>query len=165
MSYVCSYCGQTHEDLPDLAFDRPVYAQNVPEEERTDRVQFDDDLCVVDGTYYFIRGVIAIPILDQSATFGIGAWVSQKPENFHSYVEQFDSAEIGPFFGRLSNEFMFGGEPTLNLKTMVHFQGKGLRPKIELEPTDHPLAMAQQNGLSLDEAWAFLHERLDPLAP
>jgi hypothetical protein len=60
---------------------------------------------------------------------------------------------------------MFGGEPTLNLKTMVHFQGKGLRPKIELEPTDHPLAMAQQNGLSLDEAWAFLHERLDPLAP
>ena len=165
MSYVCSCCGQTHEDLPDLAFDKPAYAHDVPEKQRAERVRIDDDFCVVDEQHYFIRGLIEIPLQGQTETFGIGAWVSQKPENFWTYVEHFDSAEIGPFFGWLSNDFTFGGVSTLHLKTMVHFQGKGLRPKIELEPTDHPLAMAQQAGLSLGEAWSFVHEYLDPSAP
>ena len=94
MSYTCSCCGQTHEGLPDLAFDRPSHAHDVPEEEQAERVRLDDDLCVVDETYYFIRGLIKIPIRGQVETLGIGAWVSQKPENFWAYVEHFDSAEM-----------------------------------------------------------------------
>ena len=164
MSYLCSCCGQTHEGLPDLAFDRPAYAHDVPEEERAERVWLDDDLCVIDEEYYFIRGLIEIPVHGQDETFGIGAWVSQKPENFHTYVEHFDSAEIGPFFGWLSNEFAFGGEPTLNLKTRAHFRGGVLRPSIELEATDHPLAVAQREGISLDEAWMLIHRYLGPSA-
>ena len=159
MSYRCSHCGEYHNDVPDLAFDCPDYADEVPLQERAQRVRLDDDLCVVDDAYYFIRGVIEIPIIDQDDTFGIGAWVSQKRENFQTYVEQFDSADIGPFFGWLSNEILFDDVSTLNLKTRVHFRGT-LRPHIELEPTDHPLAVAQREGLSLDDVWRFLHEHL-----
>ena len=57
--------------------------------------------------------------------------------------------------------FMYGDQPTLSLKTMAHFQGKGYRPLIELEESDHPLSIAQRKGVSLDEAWAFAHEYLD----
>ena len=141
MSYVCSCCGQTHEDLPDLALDRPAYVGAVPEAERAKRVRLDDDLCIIDEEHHFIRGLIEIPVHGQVETFGIGVWVSQKPENFRTYVEHFDSAEIGPFFGWLSNEFYFGGTSTLNLKTMAHFRGGGLRPGIELDMTDHPPAL------------------------
>jgi hypothetical protein len=161
MSYVCSCCGEIHEDLPDLAFDRPTSAHHIPVKERPKRVRLDDDVCIVDEEHYFIRGVIEIPIHDHPDTFGIGAWVSLKPENFQTYVEHFDSAEIGPFFGWLSNEIWFGGAPTLNLKTMAHFRGGGLRPSIELETTDNPLARAQRDGISLDGAWAFVHEHVD----
>lgn len=39
---------------------------------------------------------------------------------------------------------------TINLKTRVHFRDDGIRPYIELEPTDHPLAVEQREGVSVD---------------
>ena len=163
MSYTCSCCGRTHEGLPDVAFDRPVYAHDVPEGERAERVHLTDDLCVLDGEDHFIRGVIEIPIPGHPETLGIGVWVSQKSENYRVYVEHFDSAEIGPFFGWLSNEIE-PYAPTLNLKTMAHFRAGGLRPSILLEPTEHPLAVDQREGISLDRAWEIVHAYLDPPA-
>lgn len=37
---------------------------------------------------------------------------------------------------------------TLNLKTNLHTQPVGRRPTIELEPTDHPLAVEQRSGIT-----------------
>jgi hypothetical protein len=163
MNYVCTLCGQIHEGLPDVAFERPAY--NIPEDEREKRVHLSADFCVVDDEDYFIRGIIEIPIHGQDENFGIGAWVSQKQENYETYKEHFDTSEIGPFFGWLSNDFIFEGARTLHLKTMVHFQGQGLRPRIELEPTEHPLALAQRDGISLEQAWLFVHRVNGDLAP
>ena len=157
MSYVCKCCGEVHDGLPDVGFDQPAYAADVPEDERAERVRLDEDLCVVDNEHHFIRGVLRLPVHGQDEPFGIGVWVSQKAENFWTYVEHFDSSEIGPFFGWLSNDFVFGDMSALNLKTNAHFQGGTARPSIELEPTDHPLSVAQRGGISLDEAWTFVH--------
>lgn len=161
MTYICSCCGKVHDDLPDLSFDRPTYASDVPKEEFVNRVKLNEDLCILDGEHYFIRGVIKIPIHNQEETLGFGVWVSQKKENFETYLKNYDTSEIGPFFGWLSNEFIFGGVPTINLKTMAYFQGNGQRPLIELDESDHPLYIAQKNGISLDEAWKIAHEYLD----
>ena len=161
MSYVCSCCGETHEGLPDIAFDRPAYAQDVPRAEQATRVELGTDLCVVDKQHYFIRGLIEIPSVDSPERLGIGVWVSQKKENYETYASGFDSADIGPFFGWLSNDFLFEGKPALHLKTMVHFRGGDLRPHVELEPGDHPLAVAQRTGISLNDAWRFVHQFMD----
>ena len=52
---------------------------------------------------------------------------------------------------------------TMNLKTRVHLRDQGIRPFIELEPTDHPLAVEQRQGISVArvaEIYAMLmHER------
>ena len=41
-------------------------------------------------------------------------------------------------------------EPTtLDLKTNLHTQELGVRPLIELEPTDHPLAVEQREGITV----------------
>lgn len=160
MSYICSCCGATHDGLPDVAFDQPAYVRDVPRDERDERVRLDPDRCVIDGEDCFIRGVIHIPVHGSPEALGIGAWVSQKRENFETYAAHDDSPDIGPFFGWLSNAFDFGGEPALNLKTLAHFRGGGLRPSLEIEPTDHPLAKAQREGISLDEAWTFVHGHL-----
>ena len=49
----------------------------------------------------------------------------------------------------------------LRLKTKVHTQAGNLRPLVELEPTDHPLAVEQRNGITMDRvreiAEALLH--------
>lgn len=160
MTYKCACCGEVHDELPDLSFDRPSYASDVPDSEFDKRVKLNEDLCVVDREFYFIRGVIQIPIRCSEQYLGFGVWVSLKKENFETYLNNYDTPDIGPFFGWLSNEFKFGGKPTLNLKTMANFQGNGQRPLIELDESDHPLYIVQRDCISIDKAWKIVHDYL-----
>lgn len=130
---------------------------SVPEEERHGRVKLDADTCIIDDQEFYIRGVLEIPLVDQSGPFGIGVWVSQKKENFYTYVDNPDSDQIGPFFGWLCCRLDWYPVDTFLLKTMAHFRGGGLRPNIELEPTDHPLAVDQRQGITLARAWEVVH--------
>jgi hypothetical protein len=106
-----------------------------------------------------VRGVIRIPVLDNPRDFGIGAWASLKKENFQIYLDNYDSDKIGPFFGWLCNKIphFSAGD---GIKTMVHFQGKKQRPFIVLESTEEPLAIAQRDGIRLEEAWKIVHTYL-----
>lgn len=161
MIYKCSICGETHNDLPDIGNDKPYYWFTVPQNERADRTQLDEDTCIIDGEDYFIRGVIEIPIYDYDHKFGFGVWVSQKKENFYTYLNDSNSERIGPFFGWLSTEITYYEETSLSLKTMAHFTGNNNRPIIELEPSNHPLALDQQKGISLAKAWEIVHFYMD----
>lgn len=161
MNYTCVCCGKTHDSLPDIGFDKPGYTHSIPKDDWPDRVQIDEDLCAVDNEHYFIRGVLLIPIKGLNDYLGFGVWVSQKKQNFFTYIDNYNSDEIGPFFGWLSNELNYQGESTLNLKTMAHFQENGERPQVVLEETDHPLSIAQKDGITLDDAWKIVHEYLD----
>lgn len=155
MSYRCSVCGESHDDLPDIGLDKPDDWWRVPEDERERRIELTEDTCVIDDDCY-IRGVIEIPIHDHPEHFGFGVWVSQKRANFDAYLDNSDSDEIGPFFGWLCTEITYYKEATLHLKTMAHFRGGGLRPSIEVEAMDHPLAIAQQGGMTLHQAWEIV---------
>ncbi len=115
------------------------------------------DTCVIDGESFFIRGVIEIPIHDSPDKFGFGVWVSQKKENFIAYSNNSNSDKIGPFFGWLCNRITYYAEETMLLKARAYFRGDNLRPFIELEQTEHPLAINQRNGISLDKAWEIVH--------
>jgi len=55
-----------------------------------------------------------------------------------------------PYFGWLSTALPYYPD-TLNLKTIVNTRPVGHRPVIELESTDHPLAIDQQNGISITQ--------------
>jgi hypothetical protein len=109
------------------------------------------------GKHYFIRGVIEIPVHNYPESFGFGVWISQKRENFLQYLKHPDSADIGPFFGWLCTRIAYYPKDTLMLKTMAHFRGGNLRPAIVVEPTDHPLAIDQREGISLEKAWEIVH--------
>ncbi len=157
MTYRCSTCGKTHDDLPDFGYRWPDRYFDVPEAERSLRIKATPDACSIDDQDFFIRGVILIPIRDQDDHLGIGVWVSQKRENYQTYLDNFDTAEIGPFFGWLSNRIPFYGPNTWALKTMAHFQGSNQRPLIKLEPIDHPLCRDYSEGITLDRAWSIVH--------
>ncbi len=157
MAYKCSTCGEAHDDLPDIGDDRPYYWYTIPEEERSSRAELTEDTCVIDGEDFFIRGVIHVPVHDHHHDFGFGVWVSQKKENFYAYLSDPESKRVGPFFGWLSTEIAYYEESTLSLKTMAHFVGGGQRPRIEVEPSDHPLAVDQSEGITLARAWEIVH--------
>ena len=160
MSYRCHQCGQVHDDLPDLAADRPDLWWSVPQAERASRLVLTSDTCILDNEHYLIRGVIEIPLVDDEGHWGIGAWVTQKRENFQTYLDNWESDQIGPFFGWLNTRIACYEPDTSSLKTMAHFRGGTKRPAIILEPTDHPLAVDQRSGITLAKAWEMMHQFL-----
>jgi hypothetical protein len=154
----CHTCGQVHDELPDIGADYPDHWFDIPEAERERRVLWNSDTCVVDGEAFYIRGVIDIPVHGQAEPFGWGVWVSQKKENFETYLANYESATIGPFFGWLGTRIaQYLPDDTTHLKTMAHFRGGGLRPLIKVQPTEHPLAVHQRDGVTLEQAWEFVH--------
>lgn len=159
MGFRCKTCDEEHEGLPDIGFQKPDPWFDVPEDERARRVVLTADTCSIDDEDFFIRGVLALPIVDgePGESFGFGVWVSQKKENFERYLASPDSAEIGPFFGWLSTRIGYYAEDTFLLKTRAHFRGGDLRPAIELEPTDHPLSIDHHQGITLAKAWEIVH--------
>jgi hypothetical protein len=162
MAFRCPTCGKEHEGLPDLGFRWPDPYFGVPEVERGARIKGTSDVCAIDNEDFFVRGVILLPIVESEDHFGIGAWVSQKRENYETYLSNFDTADIGPFFGWLSNSIAFYEPETWLHPSQVRFQGNRLRPLIELQESDHPLYRDYAEGISLSRAWQIVHAQTHP---
>jgi hypothetical protein len=138
--------------MPTFGADAPLYFYLIPAEERDRRCILGTDTCVVDQEHFFIRGCLEIPVHGEAEPFIWGVWVSLSKDSFDQFVACFDMnqrSHIGPFFGWLSAELPIYPS-TENLKTRAHLRDNGTRPYIELEPTDHPLAVEQRNGIDVD---------------
>lgn len=160
----CQVCDEWHEGLPDLGFDAPLHYYQLSDEERRSRATRSSDLCTIDDDSFFVRGVIELPIRGAADRFGIGAWVSLKEENYQRYVELYDAedpGDEGPYFGWLCNRIA-GYPDTLSLKTHLCLRPAPARPAIELEPTDHPLAVQQREGISPEEIQEVIQHALHP---
>ncbi len=148
----CATCGEEHEGIPSLIAPVPFSYSALSPEERETRGDLGSDECVIDETQFFVRGCLDIPVHGSPESFTWGVWVSLSEASFLQWIEYFDQARrahIGPFFGWL-NTRLTPYPDTLNLKTMVHLRDDGIRPRIELEPTDHPLAIEQRQGITLE---------------
>lgn len=153
MGFHCGRCGEWHDDLPmSFGAEEPEYYHEVPEAERDTRCQLDGELCIVDDEHFFIRGCLEIPVLDGPGPFVWGVWASLARGSFKHVMQLWadpERHEQPPYFGWLQTELPGYPGTTLNLKTLVHSRPVGQRPRIELEPTDHPLAVEQREGITM----------------
>jgi hypothetical protein len=151
--YTCRCCGRYHTELPlHYGAAAPVHWFAIPADERPRRCQLSSDQCVIDDRHFYMVGNLEIPVLDTAELFSWDVWVSLSPANFVRACELWEQpgreAEP-PNFGWLSTALP-GYPDTVNLKTHVHTREVGRRPRIELEPTDHPLAVEQRAGITWD---------------
>lgn len=147
----CSSCGQYHGNLPlNYGVPAPIYwSDDLAKDEKSELGQ---DVCIIKGEHFFIKGNVEIPIRDSREVLAYTVWVSLSPANFERAVELWHDpkrVEEAPYFGWFSCQLP-GYPDTLNLKTRVHTRDLGIVPYIELEPTDHPLAIEQRNGITLE---------------
>lgn len=104
-----------------------------------------------------MQGCLEIPVAGSEDVLSWGAWVSLSKDHFNLFLQFYEESgrsHVGPFFGWLCSSIPSYPD-TGNLRTMVHLRENGIRPFIQLEPTDHPLAIEQRNGIS--------HERVAEL--
>jgi hypothetical protein len=158
-AWTCACCGKQFDSLPlDWAFGAPDYWTGIPEAERSARGTLSPDFCTADE-HYFIRGCLAIPIIGCADRLVWGLWVSQSAASFTRAQELFDrdpDRDERPRFGWLDNELPIYQPSTRHLKANVHFQADNQRPLIELQRSDHPLAIEQHEGITLERVQAII---------
>jgi hypothetical protein len=152
MRFKCRCCGEWHEGTPGYAMDAPPDYHSIPLARRAARCVLDSDTCVIDRKYFLVRGCLEIPVQAEPDPFIWGVWVSISKISFDQFIECFAASKrshIGPFFGWLSAELPLYPSMEL-LRTHVHLRDNGVRPYIELEPAEHPLALEQRNGITAE---------------
>lgn len=155
MGFVCSVCGEHHDELMlDIRMALPEAVFELPDEERDQRAEIGDDSGVFrsrDGAvHYYVRGLLEIPVPSLDRYFGYGAWIEVDGQSYDRLSELWNDEQgqdEPPFAGRLANELApYGG--TVGLPVMLQLREVELLPTVELVETDHPLRADQRTGIS-----------------
>lgn len=137
--------------MPGYAFDEPWPWLITPESERTNSL-LTNNHCILRGQDYFVRGCLEIPVIGEEEPFIWGVWVSLSRKNFErekSLAKDPKRVEEPPYVGWFCSRVPVYPD-TLLLKARVHSRPVGTRPAVELQRTDHPLAVEQRSGISVD---------------
>jgi hypothetical protein len=127
---------------------------SLSEADRELRAKLSSDQCIVDGQYFFVLGLLEIPVRGMDKRFVWRVWLSLSEKSFSRCSELWTTPgreSEPPVFGWLQSQLPYA-PGTLNLKTMVQMRPVGERPSVLLEPTDHPLAVEFREGITVERA-------------
>ena len=158
----CGVCDRLHDQLPrDVAYRRPTPYFEVPEDERARRVYETDDLCVIDGATYLIRGVLYLPIKGGGERFGWGVWARVDEGDFERYLDAWEhntEDQVDPFPGWLSGDVgPYEGSDGLEASVVLVPRQ---RPRFVVRSETHPLGVDQRQGISEEKAHGFVAPHL-----
>jgi len=160
-TWLCGTCGEEHADVPlSFACDFPDLYAGLTFEERDTRAIIGSDQCVVDEKWFFIRGLVELPLRDSGDAFLWGVWVSVTEKNYDEIGDLWTSEGRETlnisFAGRLANALPGYYPSTLNLRVRVHLRPVGQRPVFLIED-DHELRRLQEEGITLHRAADMAH--------
>ena len=150
------YWGQEHEEASNRARLLPSWSKN------RRKTFLDDDYCAINDEYFFVRGIIHLPIIGAAETFRWGVWGSLSRENFEDLFNKHDDPkriELPPMFSWLSTEIPEYPD-TLSAEMYAHIQEPGLRPHFRLEKTEHPLSREYHEGITPERVKDIMTLRL-----
>ncbi|MFC5861554.1 DUF2199 domain-containing protein [Acidicapsa dinghuensis] len=162
-SWKCSTCGKIHNGVANsFAFDAPAPWEYRNSYQSSSGSWIDSDYCVIAGEHFFIRAMLEIPVVGSEEIFAFGVWSSLSRANFdrerelaHSPLRVHEPSYFGWFCNRI-----WQYPNTVNLKCNVHSRPPGQRSWIELEGTDHPLAIEQRNGITRERSFELSEQCL-----
>jgi len=105
------------------------------------------------------------PVRDSDQVFLWGLWAKVWEKDYdelsESWEEQGREDSHGPFKARLANRLAVYPN-TLDLKVTIRVQPVGQRPLFFVEEEDHPLAIAQRLGMSMEETQDLVARFIHP---
>jgi len=163
LRWKCGSCEEWHQGpCLDFSYDAPDYwldkhektnrtAGLLPASVRRRRKTFlDEDYCAIENENFFVRGIIAVPIIGTAETFRWGVWGSLSRKNFETLVKMDGNAkrtELPSMFSWLSSQIPEYSD-TLSLKMQAHIREDDQRPMFELDESKHPLAEEYHHGVT-----------------
>ena len=157
-AFKCNCCGEIHEGSPSIAFKAPDQYATLSDAQKVAMGKLSSDFCTItheEGTDYFIRAVLEIPIHGVVDPFLWGVWVSLSEKSFQRYRDTYDEPVEGDgFFGWLCNTpDVYPSDASR--PSDVHVQLGNQRPKVVLHRSDadtDQFVLDQVNGISVARA-------------
>lgn len=158
-SWTCATCDTQHGWPFDLAARKPDPWPGGEDYEPNSALRLEgdflsEDFCVMDGRYFMIRAVLPIPVNGLEDDFGFGCWSTLSRDNFEKYVAEFDTGNYSKqhrWSGWLMNQLGTFVEGTDPLALWVQPQPDRQRPLLWVQDDNHPLARAQDEGISPEQ--------------
>ncbi len=163
--YACNECGAHHDGLP-MSY-RVEFMSDLHEPASL-KFEKSGELCSA-GEYRYIRANIELPIVGSpSDIFVYTCWISLSQKSYKRLRGSWElpwRTKQEPAFGWVCCVLPTYEPTTYLLKSLVHTRRLGMRPCVELEPTDHPLAREQREGIGSDRITALYHAFLTHESP
>ncbi len=140
-------------------------AAAIPVEELDQRVVITPDQCVIDGRDFYLRGRILVPVIGLEEPFVWGIWAEVSPKSFVRTNELWTvegREQEAAFPGWLNTQLPVFGD-TYNLEVSVQTQPVGQRPQFRVVDQDHPLAVEQRDGITMERVEAIAEMMLHPV--
>jgi hypothetical protein len=155
VSWVCSVCGEPHDErLLDIRMSLPDVVHVLDEEDRGRDAWISDDFVALADGRRFVRGLLQIPIPELETRFGYGLWVEANAADWDRLFEHWYDPEQAGFpavDGALANELDPYG-PTLGLRVCLQPTSADTLPDVAVVEADHPLARDQRAGITVGRA-------------
>ncbi len=160
--WTCADCELPHVGMFDLAAFAPDPWSGAEEYEPNSAIRLEgdflsEDFCVLGGEYFFVRCVLEIPVHGIDEKFGYGCWGTLKRENIELYCDHFDAGTVpdsAPFWSWLCNSLR-PYDMTEPLGCLMFPQAHRQRPVLKVEPCDHPLFAAQEEGITPEQLFGI----------
>jgi hypothetical protein len=116
-----------------------------------------DEQAIVHGpesSGFYLRANIRIPVLDAGQILTLTVWVSIGEDDFEHAHQLWNNPRRvtePPYLAELCNRIP-GYPETWHMPATIQTQPVGVRPVVELEPSDHPLVADQKRGIDLARA-------------
>ncbi len=155
---ICHQCGKEHSiDEMELSFRRPDDAANLTPEERERTVKENNDLCIISGKRFFIRGVLPLTIEARERAYNIGLWVEVEQSAYDRVNELWIDPEQNkepPFAALIGNSIPTLPE-TIGVSVKLQLTGPTSRPEVFVSASSHPLYIEQTEGITEHRAHEY----------
>ena len=148
----CAVCGQDHpDDEIELTYVQPDAIVGLSAAQREARVQENPDLVILDGSRFFVRAVLPIPVRGRRRGYNIGVWAELDEAAFQRVLQRWEDADQAAepaMPAKLANAIRAQAK-TLGLDVALRLTGPSTRPSVHVVSELHPLHGEQNAGVSV----------------
>lgn len=152
-AWTCGCCGKQFSTLPEgWAFKAPDAWVALSAAERARSGKCDADLCHIKGTGFFVRGGLEVPIIGHDERYIWGVWARVAENSFWRILDLWnapDAESEPPIAGWLATAIEIY-PALLDLPASLRLRTNNKRPAITLEVAQHPLAIEQRQGITIE---------------
>ncbi|MFZ2334528.1 MAG: DUF2199 domain-containing protein [Sideroxyarcus sp.] len=164
----CSCCGKMvpSEDV-ELAFRLPDVVAALSQDEQDVRCKSTDDICELDGTRFFVRCTIPIPVHERLYEYSIGAWAEIADADFKkiwALWKDENQADEPAIAGVLANDIPLS-KRAFGCSVAVKLTGPNTRPHIIIADEGCSIFQEQKYGISLHRASEYSDITRKGIAP